>query len=68
MGITIYSLVIIIPIAIYMIATLALPPLWGDAMMAGIGLAALAIHRPCIRKLAQKWMDNRYDNMERYMK
>ena len=68
MGITIYSLVIIIPIAIYMIATLALPPLWGDAMMAAIGLAALAIHRPCIRKLAQKWMDNRYDNMERYMK
>ena len=68
MGITIYSLVIIIPIAIYMIATLAMPPLWGDAMMAAIGLAALAIHRPCIRKLAQKWMDNRYDNMERYMK
>ena len=68
MGITIYSLVIIIPIAIYMIATLEMPPLWGDAMMAAIGLAALAIHRPCIRKLAKKWMDNRYENMERYMK
>lgn len=67
MSITIYSLVIIIPIAIYMIATLAMPPLWGDALMAAIGLAALAVHRPYIRKLAQKWMDNRYDNMERYL-
>ena len=67
MSVTVYSFVIIIPIAIYMIATLAMPPLWGDALMAAIGLAALAIHRPYIRKLAQKWMDNRYDNMERYL-
>ena len=68
MSITIYSLVIIIPIAIYMIATLALQPLWGDALMAAIGLAALAIHRPCIRMLARKWVYNRYENMERYLK
>ncbi len=68
MSITIYSLVIIIPIAIYMIATLALQPLWGDALLAAIGLVALAIHRPCIRMLARKWVYNRYENMERYLK
>ncbi len=68
MSVSIYSLVIIIPLAIYMFSTLALPPLWGDALMAAIGLAALAIHRPCIRLLARKWKYNRYDNMERYLK
>ena len=68
MRITIYSLICFIPLAIYAICTLALPPLWGDAVMAAIGLAALAVHRPCIRKLAQKWKDNRYENMERYLK
>ena len=68
MRITIYSLICFIPWAIYAICTLALPPLWGDAVMAAIGLAALAVHRPCIRKLAQKWKDNRYENMERYLK
>lgn len=68
MRITIYSLILFIPLAIYAICTLALPPLWGDAVMAAIGLAALAVHRPCIRKLAQKWKDNRYENMERYLK
>ena len=68
MRITIYSLICFIPLAIYAICTLALPPLWGDAVMAAIGLVALAIHRPCIRKLAQKWVYNRYENMERYLK
>ncbi len=68
MRVNIYSLVIFIPLAIYAICTLALPPLWGDAVMAAIGLVALAIHRPCIRLLAQKWKDNRYKNMERYLK
>ena len=68
MRITIYSLICFIPLAIYAICTLALPPLWGDAVMTAIGLAALAVHRPCIRKLAQKWKDNRYENMERYLK
>ena len=68
MRVNIYSLVIFIPLAIYAICTLALPPLWGDAVMAAIGLVALAIHRPCIRLLAQKWKDNRYENMERYLK
>ena len=67
MRITVYSLIILIPLAIYTICTLALPPLWGDALMAAIGLATLAVHRPCIRKLAQKWKDNRYRNMERYL-
>ena len=67
MRITIYSLICFIPLAIYAICTLALPPLWGDAVMAAIGLVALAIHRPCIRMLAQKWVYNRYDNMERYL-
>ena len=67
MRITIYSLICFIPLAIYAICTLALPPLWGDAVMAAIGLVALAIHRPCIRKLAQKWVYNRYENMERYL-
>ena len=68
MRITIYSLICFIPLAIYAFCTLALPPLWGDAVMAAIGLVALAIHRPCIRKLAQKWVYNRYENMERYLK
>ena len=68
MRITIYSLICFIPLAIYAFCTLALPPLWGDAVMTAIGLAALAVHRPCIRKLAQKWKDNRYENMERYLK
>ena len=68
MRITVYSLIILIPLAIYTICTLALPPLWGDALMAAIGLAALAVHRPCIRLLAQKWKNNRYENMERYLK
>ena len=67
MRITVYSLILLIPLAIYTICTLALPPLWGDALMAAIGLATLAVHRPCIRKLAQKWKDNRYRNMERYL-
>ena len=68
MRITIYSLIIFIPLAIYFFCSLALPPLWGDAVMAAIGLAALAVHRPCIRSLARKWTYNRYENMERYMK
>jgi hypothetical protein len=68
MGVTIYSFILFIPLSIYVFCTLALPPLWGDAVMAAIGLAALAVHRPCIRKLAQKWKDNRYENMERYLK
>ena len=68
MRVTVYSFIIIIPLAIYVFCTLALPPLWGDAVMAAIGLAALAIHRPCIRLLAQKWKNNRYENMERYLK
>ena len=66
--ITIYSLTAgIIPLAIYAFCSLALAPLWGDAIMAAIGLAALAFHRPCIRLLAQKWKNNRYENMERYL-
>ncbi len=68
MGVTIYSFILFIPLSIYVFCTLALPPLWGDAVMAAIGLVALAIHRPCIRKLAQKWVYNRYENMERYLK
>jgi len=68
MRITIYSFIIIIPLVIYAICTLALAPLWGDAVMAAIGLAALAVHRPCIRLLARKWTNNRYENMERYLK
>ena len=68
MRVTIYSFVLFIPLAIYALSTLLLPPLWGDAVMAAIGLAALAIHRPCIRLLAQKWKNNRYENMERYLK
>lgn len=68
MSVTIYSFVLFIPLSIYVLSTLLLPPLWSDALMAAIGLVALAVHRPCIRKLAQKWMDNRYDNMERYLK
>ena len=68
MRITIYSFIIIIPISIYVFCSLALPPLWGDAVMAAIGLVALAVHRPCIRLLAQKWKNNRYENMERYLK
>ena len=67
MRVTIYSLIILIPLAIYAICSLALAPLWGDAVMAAIGLAALAFHRPCIRLLAQKWKNNRYENMERYL-
>ena len=68
MRVTIYSLICIIPLAIYAICTLALQPLWGDAVMAAIGLVALAFHRPCIRMLARKWVYNRYENMERYLK
>ena len=67
MRITIYSFIILIPLAIYAFCSLALAPLWGDAIMAAIGLAALAFHRPCIRLLAQKWKNNRYENMERYL-
>lgn len=67
MRVTIYSFIIIIPLAIYAFCSLALAPLWGDAIMAAIGLAALAFHRPCIRRLAQKWKNNRYENMERYL-
>ena len=68
MHVTIYSLIIlIIPFAIYAFCSLVLAPLWGDATMAAIGLAALAFHRPCIRLLAQKWKNNRYENMERYL-
>ena len=68
MRVTVYSFIILIPIAIYAFCSLALPPLWGDAVMAAIGLVALAFHRPCIRLLAQKWKYNRYENMERYLK
>jgi len=68
MRVNIYSLILFIPLAIYVFCTLALQPLWGDAVMAAIGLAALAIHRPCIRMLARKWVYNRYENMERYLK
>lgn len=67
MKITIYSLVLFIPLAIYAFCSLALVPIWGDAIMAAIGLVALAVHRPCIRLLAQKWKNNRYENMERYL-
>ena len=67
MRVTIYSFIIIIPLAIYAFCSLALAPLWGDAIMAAIGLVALAFHRPCIRLLAQKWKNNRYENMERYL-
>lgn len=68
MRVSIYSLIItIIPLAFYAFCSLALAPLWGDAIMAAIGLAALAFHRPCIRLLAQKWKNNRYENMERYL-
>ena len=67
MRVTIYSFIIIIPLAIYAFFSLALVPLWGDAIMAAIGLVALAVHRPCIRLLARKWKNNRYENMERYL-
>ncbi len=68
MSVSIYSIVIIIPLIIYIICADVLSPLLGDAIMAAIGLAALAVHRPCIRLLAQKWKNNRYENMERYLK
>lgn len=68
MSVSIYSIVIIIPLIIYIICADVLSPLLGDAIMAAIGLAALAVHRPCIRMLAQKWKNNRYENMERYLK
>ena len=67
MRVTVYSFIIIIPLAIYAFCSIALAPLWGDAIMAAIGLAALAVHRPCIRQLARKWKNNRYRNMERYL-
>lgn len=67
MRVTIYSFIILIPLAIFAFCSLALVPFWGDTIMAAIGLAALAVHRPCIRLLAQKWKNNRYENMERYL-
>ena len=68
MSINLYSFVLFIPMTIYALCTIFLPPLWGDAVMAAVGLAALAAHRPCIRLLARKWQANRYANMERYLK
>ena len=67
MRVTIYSFIILIPLAIFAFCSLALVPFWGDTIMAAIGLAALAVHRPCIRLLARKWKNNRYENMERYL-
>ena len=67
MGVNIYSFVLFIPLIIYGLCTFLLPPLWSDATMAAIGLAAWAVHRPCIRALARRWQANRYANMERYL-
>lgn len=68
MGINLYSLIMFIPMAIYVVSTIFLPPIWSDAVMAAIGLVAWASYRPCIRMLARRWQANRYAHMERYLK
>ena len=68
MGINLYSLVMLIPMLIYILTTVLLPSLWSDAIMAAIGLAAWIAYRPCIRLLAKRWQANRYAHMERYLK
>lgn len=67
-GVNIYSFMLFIPMAIYVVCVFLLPPYWGDALMAAIGVAAWAVHRPCVKMLARRWKANRYANMERYLK
>ena len=67
-GVNIYSFMLFIPMAIYAVCVFLLPPYWGDALMAAIGVAAWAVHRPCVKMLARRWKANRYANMERYLK
>ena len=64
MGVTIYSFILFIPLAIYAICTLALPPLWGDAVMAAIGLLGTLAHPLWLKNIYKRFMQRRYQNME----
>ncbi|MCR5819534.1 MAG: DUF5687 family protein [Bacteroidaceae bacterium] len=65
-GVNLYGLLIFIPIIIYTAASLLLKGWMADALFAGIGLLGVAIHRPVLRWLANRWIANRHKHMERY--
>lgn len=63
----IYSFVILIPMAIYLVAYSFLSVEKADAVVAGLGLIGLALHKPYLNKLTEIWKSRRYAIMERWM-
>lgn len=64
----IYSFILFVPIIIYFATMFLLPTLVADAIMAALGLVGLAMHRPIIHWIAERWRRQRYTLMERWTK
>ncbi|MBR0201919.1 MAG: hypothetical protein IJQ44_05590 [Bacteroidaceae bacterium] len=65
-GVNLYGLLVFIPVILYTVATILLKPLVADAIFAGIGLVGVALYRPSLRWLANRWISKRHEHMERY--
>lgn len=63
----IYSIVILLPLAIYFASYYMLPSWVADIIMASLGIAGFLLHRWFIGWLSRIWVRRRYSIMERWM-
>lgn len=63
----IFSLVMFIPMIIYILAYLFLPPLWANVLVACLGLVCFALHGVYIRWISGIWYRRRHEIMERWL-
>ena len=63
----IYSIVILIPLAINYAAYFTLPAWMADVILATIGIVGFAIHRWFIHWITSIWLKRRYAIMERWL-
>jgi hypothetical protein len=66
LAVNMYSFVILIPLAIYVLCMWLLPLTTALIVLAAAGIAGFALHQVVLRWIAQRYEKNRYKNFERY--
>ena len=65
--INVFSFVMFLPLGIYYAAYFLLPIWWAHALIGGLGLLGLLLHRTYIHWIAGLWHKRRYEIMERWL-
>ena len=61
-----FSFIMFVPMGIYYAAYFLLPTLWAHALIGGLGILGLLLHRPYIHWIYTIWHKRRYKIMERW--